>query len=199
MMLIGFLCGVLPGVIFGLIGVGSGILAILLVSNVLKLPIHFALPIALLLTFVASLYTISKNFRGVPIQKSGLLIIIAGAVLVAPISVYISEFINSEVLKRIFNIFLIFASFLMWPRKYESNKSEVYLTKKRYLVLLITGILAGTMNALLGVSGGIIIVPALTFSGFDINKSIVTSAYVVLFTTVMSLISYFSNSVLNFY
>jgi uncharacterized membrane protein YfcA len=199
--LISFLCGVLPGLMFGLIGVGSGIIAILLFSNVLNISIHMALPLALLLTFVAALYTVSRNLKGMTIPRSGLFVIIIASVLTSPISVYLSEFINSGVLKKIFYLFMIFASFLIWPSKYEKSEKEAYMTKKRYVALALIGSVAAILNALLGVSGGIIIVPLLTHIGFSVNKSIVTSAYVVLFTTVTSLASYFyaREDVLNFF
>ncbi|MBP9792199.1 MAG: sulfite exporter TauE/SafE family protein [Rickettsiales bacterium] len=190
-MLLSFLCGVLPGTVFGLIGVGSGIFAILLFNYVLKLPIHVSLPLALLLTFIASLFTVSKSGGGRCIPRSGVMIIVGVAVLMSPVGVFVSEKIDAQVLKNIFNIFMVFASFMMWPRKNEKKASEIYLTKTRYMVLSIIGGVAGFMNAILGVSGGIIIVPALTYVGFDVKKSVTTSAYVVLFTTIASLASYF--------
>ena len=191
-MLISFLCGVLPGTIFGLIGVGSGILAILLFSNVLGVPIHLALPLALLLTLVASLYTVCQNCKKAPIQKSGLYLIISSAVLMAIFGVYISKFFNAAMLKTIFNVFIIFSSFMMWPRSKCTNiNKDDHITKTRYFMLVMTGAFAGVMNALLGISGGIIILPLLTYAGFSINRSVVTSAYVVLFTTIASLIFYF--------
>lgn len=190
-----FLCGMIPGAIFGLIGAGSGIFAILLLSYILHIPIHNALPLALLLTFVASLYTVSKNRKSVPMKKSGLAVVVGSAVLMSPVGVFVSAFISSSMLKMVFNIFILFAALSMWPRSYISKESESYITKRRYVALMFTGCIAGLMNALLGVSGGVIIVPALKYIGFDINRSIVTSAYVVLFTTIASLISYFSTRV----
>jgi uncharacterized membrane protein YfcA len=190
-MFLSFLCGVVPGAVFGLIGVGSGIFAILLFNYILKLPIHISLPLALLLTFIASLYTVSKSGGGRCIPRSGVMIIVGAAVIMSPVGVLVSERIDAQVLKNIFNLFMVFGAFMMWPRKKEKDGTEIYLTKTRYLFLAIIGGVSGFMNAILGVSGGIIIVPALTYVGFDVKKSVITAAYVVLFTTIASLTSYF--------
>jgi uncharacterized membrane protein YfcA len=187
---VGLACGLFPGFIFGLIGAGSGIVAILLLSHMSDISIHFILPLALLLTFIAALYTASKNLGSVYIQKSGLIVIVLSAVFMAPVGVYSTKFISSEILKTIFNIFVICAAVSMWPRKYNRG-TLTHLTGRNYFELALTGVFAGVMNALLGVSGGVIVVPSLNAIGFHINKCIVTSSCVVLFTTTVSLISYF--------
>ena len=68
-----------------------------------------------------------------------------------------------------------------------------------YILLLILGLLAGTIGSLVGLGGGIIIVPALLFLGFqphlldEVTPQMAagTSLLVIIFTGLSSTIAYY--------
>jgi len=58
------------------------------------------------------------------------------------------------------------------------------------LVLIVVGLLAGTLGSIIGVGGGLIMTPALTFMGFAPAQISSTSLFAVTFASASSTISY---------
>ncbi|HHW11130.1 MAG TPA: sulfite exporter TauE/SafE family protein [Firmicutes bacterium] len=61
-----------------------------------------------------------------------------------------------------------------------------------YAILGVTGLAAGILSALLGVGGGIIMVPAMTYCGVPFKVAVGTSLAVIIPTSLMGVIRHYN-------
>lgn len=187
-----FLCGILPGMIVSLIGAGSGIILTPLLLYVLDIPIHTAVPLSILMTLFIASYNIYKNFKQPTIEIFVIIMMGICAIVGANVGANVNLNTTSSTLKFIFSIFVMIAAILTWPRKKKKLTTKSFPKFLKYIIIMISGLVSGALNALLGVSGGIINVPTLTvLAKYNIRHSINASYYMGAITTISGLISYF--------
>lgn len=162
---------------------GVGAAAVLIpVFLALGIEVHTAMATALLLNAVA-MSVASVNFirKRLVVWKAAVPIAAVASAL-SPLGSWVSQGLDRVVLLWLFVGFLVFSALMMLfytPRAREMKNGSGALLA----VGLLVGGMAGFLGGLLGVGGGIIVVPALVTYGFDPKKASASTSVVVIFSS----------------
>ena len=172
-------------------GVGAAFLLIP-VFIALGVEIHQAMAVALLLNSLAMVFASFRYARKkLIIWKIGIPVIITSTIG-APFGVRLSYYINNDILKIFFIVFLIFASGMMYF--YRSNKVHsrnfTSLSAKGTIVSGISGLAVGFIGGLIGVGGGNIILPVLIALGIEPKEAVGTTAPIIIFSSLSGFVSH---------
>jgi uncharacterized protein len=181
--------GVLGGMLSGLVGVGGGIVFVPGLVYAGGWNIQDAVAASLVIIIFSSLSGTIRNARSTdPVnwRVAGLL-----SLAVAPsslIGVFISR-VSPEVVVKVAFATLLIA--LAYPTargggEYDSNRKDI----PRPLVFL-AGILIGTISGLVGVGGGVVMIPLMVLGmGLTTKRAVSTSLAVVMFTGIVGAAGY---------
>jgi len=171
--------------------VGSGVMAMAgLGAAFLFVPLFYYLGVPLgqatsaaLLMNAASLSaaTIAYARAGMVDWRAGVPVLIA-AVILAPLGAGFTVHVERDVLLAVFVGFLVFAGLMMLfyrPRRATRTRGPAATAA----VGAGAGSVAGFLGGLLGVGGGNIILPGLTWLGLDAKKAAATTALAVVFSS----------------
>lgn len=176
--------GFTAGFCSAVLGIGGGIILvpglILLFGYEIKKAIGTSLAIIVPIVFVGVMthYIIESG----NIKFLVALIVIIGSIIGAKFGAKLANKINSKLLTKLFALLLLFVGLKLIgiiniPTEAVSNITLCPL-------LIILGLTAGSLSALFGIGGGIIIVPMLNlFFGLSVHESIATSLTVIFPTT----------------
>ncbi|NJE84499.1 sulfite exporter TauE/SafE family protein [Thermococcus sp. CX2] len=187
-----FAVGVFIGILAALFGLGGGFL-IVPTLNLLGVEIHHAVgtsSAAVVFTSLSSALAYSRQKR--IHYKIGLLLA-STAVIGAYIGAWMTSFISAGTLKVIFGATLIIVAIRIY-RKKTAEPTEVRLedVEVDYRLVPIGGFFAGIASGLLGVGGGIINVPFLTWLGLPIHYAVATSSFAIVFTATAGAIKHYT-------
>ncbi|MGQ9587115.1 MAG: sulfite exporter TauE/SafE family protein [Thermoplasmata archaeon] len=106
-----------------------------------------------------------------------------------------AKYIDSDLLMWAFVVFLIVAGgrmvYTYWEKKKESESCLMNLTTRMIALIVVFSFAVGVLSGLLGVGGGIIIVPFLIFLCKHPTKGAAgTAAFVVIFSSVFGVIGH---------
>jgi len=106
-----------------------------------------------------------------------------------------TEYVDSKLLMWMFVIFLIGAGgrmvYTYWERNKESESCPLKLTTRMLAIIVVFSFAVGILSGLLGVGGGIVIVPFLIFLCKRPTKGAAgTAAFVVIFSSVFGVIGH---------
>jgi uncharacterized protein len=181
--------GVLGGMLSGLVGVGGGIVFVPGLVYAGGWNIQDAVAASLVIIIFSSLSGTIRNARSTdPVnwRVAGLL-----SLAVAPsslIGVFISR-VSPEVVVEVAFAALLIA--LAYPTargggKYESNRKNIPLP-----LVFLAGIFIGTISGLVGVGGGVVMIPLMVLGmGLTTKRAISTSLAVVMFTGIVGAAGY---------
>jgi hypothetical protein len=175
--------------LFAVAGVGAAITLIPIYYS-LGIPFSIAAAAGLLLNvFALSAATVNNGKRGIVLWKLGTIFLIP-AVIMAPIGAYIGIHAPRKILLWIFVAFLGYTLYnLIRGRKIgETNKFSGNV--KGYILGITVGVIAGFLSGLLGIGGGMIILPVLALIEKDYKKVSATAGYVALFISASGFTSY---------
>lgn len=146
----------------------------------LGVPLHEAMSVALLLNFVSLSFATVSYVRGRLVDFRAALPALVLAVVLSPLGAYSAKFFNRSTLLWLFTAFLLFASYMMLI-----YKPRVAREKPLQSLWISGGVgaFAGFVGGLLGVGGGNIIVPTLTWLGHDAKRAAGTTAFIVVFSS----------------
>lgn len=178
--------------IMSMAGIGA---AFILVPTFMAMgvEIHTAMATALLLNTVANSVSASAYIRLRLIEWRQAIPILIVAVILSPFGVHVSQQLPRPLLLSLFAAFLIFASMMM----------VFYAPKPRLSPLThraqaaqgsIIGAAAGFLGGLLGVGGGMIIMPSLIGTGMDPKRASATSSFIIIFASFTGFLAHASLS-----
>ena len=192
--------GVLVGFTSGLLGVGGGFIMVpvqfflltsLGINPSTAIRVAFGTSLAVILPTAIS-GTIGHKRRGAVLTKPTVFMGISG-ISASFIGGTLASNIPGEYLKIIFGVLVLVAATWMLVAKYPEHGTE---PKKGILKYLITGFIAGILSGLLGIGGGVILVPILSIlMGFSMHRAVGTSTAVLIFTSLGGIIAYTLNGI----
>ncbi|MGS0679534.1 sulfite exporter TauE/SafE family protein [Shewanella sp. 125m-7] len=183
--------GAVIGFMAGLLGIGGGLIAVPALLHILpqvgitseKLP-HVAIATSLAAIILTSLSSARAHHKRGNIPWSLFRSMLPGFVLGALCSGFISEMIAAKYLQQIFAVFVILmAAQMAFPFKAESNR-----TMPAPMNLFFAATAIAIIAALMGIGGGVLLVPFLTWCGlqmrFAVGFSAATGLLIALFGSI---------------
>ena len=176
MIILGFLItGLVTGYLAGLLGIGGGVVivpALMFLLHFAGVPtsaiVHTAVATSLACMLLTTLGPIISHWRHGNLDWSVYKKFIGGIIVGVIIGVLVSSFIPGKTLKLIFGVFLVLAAIkLAWPSKTESNEHRLPNLGLLNFITFIFGVLA----PILGIGGGIMLVPYLESRGIHMVKA----------------------------
>lgn len=187
--------GALAGLLSGMFGIGGGILLVPLLNfvltaqqfppeHVMHLAVGTSLGTMIFSTFSATLFQHKKK----AIQWSLFWYIAPGTILGGFLGVMLGDHIPKDILKGCFSVFCLIISVLFFKKDKASLKqdSKIPLSK---ITLTFIGLLIGTLASMVGVGGGVILVPLLVRLSLPLPQAIALSVSCAFPTVVAGTIS----------
>ena len=202
--------GVICGVLGHILGLGGGILVIPFLTEILKVPMHDAIGLSLTAIIATSAFTTPGKIKNgqVAIKLAALL---ESILLIATFAgAYLSLYIDGNYLKKIFAILMSCIAIMMlnepkiisyFQRKTqartdsskssrlggeywdEEHKKFITYSPENIKILAIICLLTGFLTGMLGIGGGVIIIPALVMlANLPVRIATGTSLYMLGFT-----------------
>lgn len=168
------LAGCFTGFLSGLFGLGGGIIVVPALLSIFHLThaipdalcMHFAVGTSLAIMLWTALASIHAHTKQGAILWPVFFRLIKGVIIGVIIGGIVANFISTEVLKLIFGIFLILIS---WKIIHSIHQTHAH-GFPRPLIHHLVSFAIGFKSGLLGVGGGALIIPYLTWCGVDIRK-----------------------------
>lgn len=161
-----FACGIAAGILAALLGVGGGLIMVPLMTMVFGVPLTNATGASLVAGLAASdaaaLWPSKRKLMDVDLSWTLALFSTFGGTLGAMVALAI----RPEIIKGIFALVLLYSAYQL-ARPQKRNSAEMpgaHLSppsRARQAVMMLIGLFAGASSGLLGIGGGVIIVPAL--------------------------------------
>lgn len=188
--------GIMAGFLGGLLGIGGGLVvvpALLFVFDIIGFPSTYAMQTAIGTSLGAMVFT-SASSAWAHIKQKGVVWslfypltpgIICGAILGA----LIANYLPSQQLKLIFAFFacLIGIYFLL---PFGVEEKEYHHKPPPLITFSILGVIIGVISSIMGIGGGIITVPILTYYGVPIRNAVSTSAVTGFFIAIFGAVSF---------
>lgn len=172
------LLGCVAGFLAGLLGIGGGLIIVPALSGLLfyfqVLPLEQVVIVAIATSLASILFTSTSS--AIAHHKNGNVPwdlapwIMTGVALGALISGFMAALLPEKVVRVVFAV----SAILIALKMFYSSKSDVptgrQLPNKGMLTILTT--ITGALSAMIGIGGGALLVPLLTFFSLDIKKAI---------------------------
>ncbi|HKK07239.1 MAG: sulfite exporter TauE/SafE family protein [Gammaproteobacteria bacterium] len=177
LMLLGM--GALAGTLAGLLGIGGGIIIVPVLALVFQHQgvesaalMHVAIGTSLGTIVVTSLSSIRAHHRRGAIQWPVFRYITPGIIVGGFIGAAVAEQLPGETLRLAFSIFML----LVAAQMALGNAAKPHRTLPGRVGLAVAGLVIGSVSALMGVGGGSMSVPFLTWCNMAVRNAVATSA-----------------------
>jgi len=201
--------GFLIGIVVSMAGVGGGIFIVPILTFFYAFKVDNATATSLttiIFTALASTYNYSRQKR--IYYKTGL-VLAATSAPGAYFGSWVAGHISEKLLGLVFGTFLVIVACRMavsFVRRRTKEKtaqvktdSELVKARRTIIICTILGFFAGFASGLLGIGGGILIVPVMTFAlGLPIHLATATSLFTIVFTATSGSAEYFQEGLINF-
>ncbi len=167
--------GSLVGFLAGLLGIGGGLIIVPILVYLLPLinisyevvmPIALATSLASIIVTSSSAALVHHQQQNIPwsLAKSLMIFVALGAL----IGSYIASILSAKALTVFFASAVIILAIYMII----STKTENKQTMPSHFVLRSLGLFTGTLASLMGIAGGVVLVPSLSYFGLPLRKTI---------------------------
>ena len=187
--------GCFGGLMAGLLGVGGGIILTPIqyyllvnygVDPAIAMPVSFATSLSVI--FVTMIRSTKKHYENGMVVTTFLTYIMVLGFFGAILGAFISTHVDVSVLKLLFGLMCFVAVANMIIIKYPDNDDNINKSKVAHSLL---GLIGGLLCGLLGVGGGIIMIPILTIVlRYPTHKAIGTSSASIIATSLGGLMAY---------
>jgi len=171
--------GAVAGMFAGLLGIGGGIIIVPVLAMVftsqgvsIDVLMHVAIGTSLATIVITSLSSIRAHHKHQAIDWSVVRVIAIGVFVGGLLGAAIAKLIAGEDLKFIFSIFML----LIAAQMYFGNESKPHRTLPAKPGMIVAGTTIGMIASLMGVGGGSMSVPFLTWCNMNIRKAVATSS-----------------------
>lgn len=180
MFLIYLLIGAIAGFMSGLFGIGGGIIVIPALAKLFSytgiIPassiMHMAIGTSLAAVIFTTLASIRAHHKRLSIHWDVARMLAPGLAMGAILGAAITSYLPSTVLRILFAVFLLAISVHLFFRKHRPATAEHSLSKAK---IYIVSFLSGGLASMLGVGGGILLVPFLLHCRLDMRGATGTS------------------------
>lgn len=171
------LTGCFSGLLAGLLGIGGGLLTVPVMLFLLPhfgLPesqiMHMAIATSLAAIIPTSMLSAWGHYKHNSIDYDAVKRLAPGLMLGSFVGAIFASYIPKTELQLVFALFLLFVVYKML------KSSETKIGIKNPFYMFVAGPLIGSISALLGVGGGTMTVPFLTWQGLSLQKAVGSSA-----------------------
>lgn len=184
--LLGVALGLLVGVILGLIGAGGVMMTIPILMVAVDFSIIQAATGSLLVVVAASLAGLLGRGLAQVRLRYALVLGLIGAPF-ASIGSAIAVRLPEEILEALLVVVMFYAAYSMWNRATEDKDGIEPLVSTN--TLLVVGAAVGFITGLIGISGGVVLIPAMVLRmGLSISVATATSLLIMLSNSSIALI-----------
>ena len=188
------LIGLVAGFLGAMFGLGGGFLMVpLLTISGIDMRVAIGTSSAAILFNSVSAVVAYSRYRYV-VFRAGV-IISATAVATAYLGAMLTRIVDVRVLKVLFGLVLIYVAVRVALARGVDRGVENYRltwTPRTYLAVTSGGLLAGLIAGLLGVGGGVVNVPLLTFLGVPMHNAVATSTLAITITSTSSALTHYT-------
>jgi uncharacterized protein len=180
--------GVLGGVLSGIAGVGGGIVFVPTLVYAAGWNIKEAVAASLVIVIFSSLSGTLRSVRGEdPVDWRATALLASAVAPASLIGVYISTVSPTAVVKAVFGtVLLVLAYPTARGRRNPSSNKELPVP-----LVLLSGVGIGALSGLVGIGGGVALVPLLILGfGLSTKRAVSTSLAVILGTAVVASVGY---------
>lgn len=172
--------GALAGAASGFFGIGGGIISVPFLLFFTELSFREVVAVSLVNILLTAPFGIYRHARADNVRwRTGVGLGVGGSVGIL-VAVLLDPYLVDQHLEWLFAGVLLFASQRL------AYGSRPLLRLRGDIQVAVTGVLGGTAAKLLGIGGGIIMVPALVFTGFSIHWAVATSLVAVFTNAALS-------------
>ena len=172
---LGILIGILAGFLSGLLGIGSGLILVPTIHYIFDKDFKVAIACSLLTIAIVSPFGAYRHYKFGNVKiKLGIILGVFG-IIGSLIGGVVSEKLPTDTLKILFAITLVLVSIKM---RTSIKAKDGTKTSSKFIPLI--GFTAGFVSALLGLGGGIVMVPLMVFVGIPIHNAIGTSLMAII-------------------
>lgn len=165
------LAGAFAGLMSGILGIGGGVVVVPSLLYIFSfnpdipygISMHMAAGTSLAVMLLTSLASVRAHQKIEPIRWDVFHRLWPGIVLGTMTGAVLASVLPTQVLKVIFAVFLIFVAYKMLDHVHSTHKRSFPTEWKNRLVSFLIGLKSG----LLGVGGGVLIIPYLTYCGVE--------------------------------
>lgn len=174
--LVGAASGIVAGFLAGLLGIGGGLIIVPVLSFALielapEYNMHLALGTSLASIVITSMASVWAHHRKQAVHWPVVLQLTPGLLLGSALAGALSARINVDILSMIFAVFCLLVAASFWWQAPRSERSMHAMP-----IQFIAGSLIGSVSALVGIGGGSMMVPWLSWHTMRIQHAIATSA-----------------------
>lgn len=181
--------GVAGGVLSGVVGVGGGIVFVPALVYVAGWPIQEAVAASLVIIIFASLTGTLRNRKSAdPVDWRTAFVLASTVAPASLIGVYVSSISTPTVVQFAFAGILLA---LAYPTARGRPDFDEDSKKIPVGLVLLCGVFIGALSGLVGVGGGVVMVPLMVLGlGLSTKRAVSTSLAVVMFTGIVASIGY---------
>lgn len=172
--------------VFAMGGVGSA-LGLVPILHMLGIPFNPARALGLFVNTASTLTASVMNFRRGVLEMRMAMPLVLAVLVATPVGAWSGQFVPHIWVHDLMIAFLITSAFLMLF----TRRASVVQTPQSWLLIPIGGVV-GVISGLLGVGGGMLMMPALILLGFDVKKAARAISFVIPFSSGGAFLTYLS-------
>jgi len=195
LIILAFLTGIAAGYLSGLFGIGSGILLVPAAIFILDMEFLEAKALSLfVIMFIAPIGMLRHRTHGNLHPRTGLILGVPGA-CGSIIGVQLARELNTTYLKFLFAMIQFYTAYMMIQGKrifgMSMSKDLAYEAHRKYLPAV--GFIGGLSAGLLGIGGGVIMVPSMVALSYTMHSAVANSLMVIFINVTVATLSHAVN------